>query len=419
MLNPLIQRAQLLYSQHRFDLAADACREALAQSPQEAYAHALLALCLVHLNQYEQASAEAEIAVHVAPDEPFCHYVMGVVFQNRNRFVEAEASARQAVRLAPEDPDYWALLAESLFARECWAEALDAANSGLQSNPEHVLCTNLRAMALVKLGDKQAAAQSITQALQRNPHDPLSHANQGWTLLHQNDPRKALEHFRESLRLNPNDQWARDGMIAALKAHHLLYRLMLRYYLWMSRLGQGGQWAVIIGLWVGYQVLSAVKESNPALAPFIYPLLAAYVVFALSTWLADPIFNLALLISPFGRYLLKLPQRIGAAAVGTLLLGGLVMVPAGYFADSMSLFAGGLLMLLLTLPTAATFRCREPRRLLFMGTYTIAVAGAGVAAVVLLSMRDDRATDYITATLWGCFLSSFASNILGSMIAKK
>jgi tetratricopeptide (TPR) repeat protein len=419
MPNPLIQRAQLLFSQHRFDLAADACREALAQSPQDAYSHALLALCLVHQEKYDDATAEAQSAIHLAPDDPFSHYALGIIFQNRNRFPEAEASARQALQLAPEDADYWALLAQALFARERWSDALDAANSGLQFDPEHVLCTNLRAMALVKLGDKFSAAQSIAQALQRNPHSSLSHANQGWTMLHQNNHRQALEHFREALRLNPNDPWARDGMIAALKAQHFLYRLMLRYYLWMSRIGTRAQWGVIIGLWVIIQLLSAVKAGHPNLAPFIYPLLVAYALFVFASWLADPIFNLTLLLSPFGRYLLTTPARIGALIVGILLLGALVCTPLGFFADIEPLFLAGLLMLVLTLPAAATFRAREPNRLRLMGLYSLALAAAGIAGIALLSLDNDLASDFLMITLWGSVLSSFVSNILGSMIVKK
>ena len=40
-----VQRGQLLYQQSRFDMAEAELRQALAAEPQDAYAHALLALC--------------------------------------------------------------------------------------------------------------------------------------------------------------------------------------------------------------------------------------------------------------------------------------------------------------------------------------------------------------------------------------
>jgi hypothetical protein len=76
-------------------------------------------------------------------------------------------------------------------------------------------------------------------------------------------------------------------------------------------------------------------------------------------------------------------------------------------------------MLLLTLPTAATFRCRQRTHLLIMTVYTLAITVTGIIAVVLVQMDDARCYDYISITAWGSVLSSFASNILGSMILKK
>jgi len=419
MNNPSMQRAQLLYAQGRFDLAADACRQALSQMPQEPYGHALLGLCLLHLQKYDEATAEAQNAIVLAPDYAFPHYALGEIYLERNRFPEAEAAARQAVRLGPEDADYWGLLAHAIFSGQRWQEALDAANTGLQFDPEHTLCTNLRAMALVKLGDRAGAEQSMAQALQRNPHSSLNHANQGWTMLHQNDHRQALEHFREALRLDPNNDWAKEGMMQALKARHLLYRLMLRYYLWMSRFTRRGQWGVIIGFWIGMQALSLVKDTHPGLAPFIYPVLAAYTLFVLASWLADPIFNLTLLLSRFGRYMLSLTQKLGAVAVAVLLLGAFVLVPVGWFGNIGVLLLLGLLMALLTLPASATARCRQLKPLLFMTVYTCAVALAGIVGIGLMLLDRAQGENLFMAAVWGSVLSSLASNIFATMIHKK
>jgi Flp pilus assembly protein TadD len=350
---------------------------------------------------------------------PFTHYAAGIVFQERNRFGEAEAAAREAIRLDPEDADYWSLLAQCLFSQQKWKDALEAADAGLKFNPEHSSCINLRAMALVKLGDKAGAAATIEQDLRRNPHNALSHANQGWTLLHQNDPKKALEHFREALRLNPNNEWARDGMIQALKAHHLIYRMMLRYYLWMSRFTRKGQWGLIIGFWVGMQVLRAVEQQYPGLAPFIYPVMAAYVVFVFAGWLADPIFSLSLMFSRFGRYLLSRTQQVGCVVVGGLLLGALVMVPVGYFEDMPIIFLAGLFMGLLTLPTSAAYKARERMQLVMMTVYTAACAGAAVVAMGLLLADNESGLGVLQGVAWGCVLSSLASNVLSGMIRKK
>ena len=69
----------------------------------------------------------------------------------------------------------------------------------------------------------------------------------GWTLLHDGDPRKAMGHFREALRLDPGMEWARAGIVEAMKARSLIYRIFLSYFLFMNRLSGNAQWATVCG----------------------------------------------------------------------------------------------------------------------------------------------------------------------------
>ncbi len=274
-------------------------------------------------------------------------------------------------------------------------------------------------MSLVKLGRKEEASQSIAGALRRNPDNAVSHANQGWTSLHQNDHAKALEHFREALRLDPHNEWARDGMIAALKSRYLPYRIMLRYYLWMSRIRQRGQWFLIIGLMVGYQILLQVQHTNPAAAPYIIPLLVAYVLFAWSSWVADPLFNFALLLSKFGRHLLNLRQRLGALLV---VAGGITAFAlAGAF-----LATGHFLYLMLaflaaatTLSIAATTRCRNNKALWIMTAYTIAAALTAIAGILTIPANETTGSQMFETALTALFFSGLVANILQSMITRR
>src|SRR5690606_21011372 len=121
-----------------------------------------------------------------------------------------------------------------------------------------------------------------------------SHANMGWTLLHQGQPRRAAEHFREALRLDPTSDWARSGIVEAMKARSPIYRVFLAYFLFMSRLSSGAQWGILIGGYAGYQTVRTIGRTHPALAPYLQPLIVAYVVFALGTIVAIPLFNLLL-----------------------------------------------------------------------------------------------------------------------------
>ena len=182
-------------------------------------------------------------------------------------------------------------------------------------DPQHAGCVNLRAIALVRLGRKAEAAQTIDAALSRDPHNAVTHANQGWALLHQGQHRQALEHFRQgAMRINPELDWARAGMVEALKARHLIYRLMLRYFLWMSRLNRRAQWGLVVGAYLAYQVLIWAGRAEPRLRPIVWPLAIGYVAFVYLTWIAMPLFDLLLRLNRFGRHAVSRPasRRTGS-----------------------------------------------------------------------------------------------------------
>jgi tetratricopeptide (TPR) repeat protein len=406
-------RALVLFEQSRHDLAEQELRQALAADPDHAFAHALLALCLSERKQYQEATEEAKTAIHLAPDVPFAHYALASTLAARDRLQEAADVIREAIRLNPEDADYFALLAAIRFEQRRWSETLEAADQGLQLDPEHVTCNNMRAMALVKLGRKQEAGATITTALAKDPDDALSHANQGWTLLEQGNPTQALTHFREALRLEPGLEWARAGIVEALKARNLLYRLFLWYFLWMAKLSRRAQWGLLIGGYIGYRLLDNLAADHPALAPWVWPVLVAYLIFAWMTWLAVPLFNLLLRLDRFGRLALSREEIVAANWVGGWLLAALLCLGLGWLADSALLRLSGISLGLLALPLAVIFNCSAgwPRRAMAAYTGLLVVAVVGSYGLYVAG-HPAASRFFLSAFFLGVALSTWVGNIL-------
>jgi tetratricopeptide (TPR) repeat protein len=269
-------------------------------------------------------------------------------------------------------------LKASIFTQlQRWREAVNAADEGLALDPEHSTCLNVRAQALVMLGDKAGAALTVQDALRKNPDDPWIHANQGWASLHANEPTKAAEHFREALRLDPTMEFARAGIIEALKARNFLYRLMLRYFLAMARLPSQARWGVIIGVFVVQRLLSSLGNNNPALAPYTIPILAVIVGFAILTWLSYPLFNLMLRVDSFGRHALSAEERKGANLLGGTLLVALAFLAAYFIWGSDSLLWGALVFGILSLPISTIYVISEgwPRNTMIACTALLLLIG--------------------------------------------
>lgn len=415
-MNPNLERALLLFQQSRYDMAETELRQALAQDPDDPYAHALLGLCLSHREAYQEATQETQMAIHKSPDFPFAHYAHAHVLYDRNRFSEALPAVNEAIRLNPESSDQYALLSNIHLQESRWREALQAAEQGLQFDPAHVGCTNLRAIAMVKLGQRAEAGRTINTALSRNPENSLTHANQGWQLLHEGDPKKAAEHFREALRLDPTNEWARQGIVEALKARNFIYAFMLRYFLWMAKFSRGKQWGILLAGYFGNRLLAAIAEENPTLAPWILPLRILYICFALMTWLAYPFFNLLLRFNRFGRLVLSREQTVASNWFGLCLLVALASLGVCVFKGFntpwliLALVAG-----LMLLPASTVYRCHEGWPRMTMGAIAISLALLGIGAVVAEFIGTDSSKmgdDLLGLFFVGWVATTWGANVL-------
>lgn len=423
-MNPQLERGLLLLQQRRYPLAEAEFRQALAQNPQDAHAHAMLALTLCNLEKFDAATQSAQEAIGLAPDYPFAHYALAVVLHDRNRPGEALGVIKEAIRLDTQDANYRALEAQINLNLRQWAPALAAAEAGLQLDPEHTDCTNLRAVALVKLGRKAEAGAMLDSALARDPDNATSHANRGWSYLEQGDPRKALEHFQEALRLDPTDEWARQGLVEALKARYLIYALMLKWFLWMAKLSPTAQWGVVLGGFFLMRLMGGAARHNPDLAPWLLPVRILFFTFVVLTWTAKPLFSLLLRLNRFGRLALSDEERAASNWFGVCALLALVSLGLGLLGvlDGTPLLAAVVFGLLL-LPISAIYRCASGWPRWAMTAITLALAGLGLAGVALLAIAretsDPRAFSQAGSGLFALFLvgslvSQFLANILAS-----
>lgn len=408
------ERGWLLAQQGRPELAEREYRLALAEDPHDADTHALLALVLAGQEpRRAEALAAAREAVGLAPDEPFPHYAEAVVHIEAERWDDAQRPAEQAVRIDPDDPGHYAVLAAAHLGRRRWREALEAADDALAIDPTHTGAANLRASALVHLGRREEAGATLQGALARDPENSYTHANQGWALLHRGDRKAALGHFRESLRLDPESDWAREGLVEALKAGNPLYAGMLRYFLWMNRLPARTRWMVLLGGWLGYRVVRGAAASNPALAPWLAPLVTAYVAFVLLSWIAPQVFNAVLLASRDGRYVLSPEQRrsggwmAAGVAAAVALAAAALATGAGWLESAAIMFAA------LLIPLAATFHGPRggPTRVMSMvtiGLYAVAALSVALGAQGMRAGNDLSLIVLLGAvgTSWGVNLRS-------------
>lgn len=414
---PQLQRALVLHHQGRHELAERELRQHLAELPRDGFALALLAVAMLEQERRDEAEQTAKEGIAAAPDLAFTHYALARVLSDRNREDEAAVAIGEAIRLEPEDADYHAMRAGIELDRRNWPSALEAAETGLQFDAEHVTCNNLRAMALVKLGRKAEAGATINSTLAREPENAFSHANKGWTLLESGERKQAMHHFRESLRLDPDDEWAKHGLVEAIKAGNPFYALMLKYFLWIQKLSPGARWGILLGGYFGNRLLSGLANANPSLKPLTTPLLVVYLIFAISTWLAQPVFNLFLFVHPFGKHALNDEQRAQARWVGICLGLALAAVVAWLATGRGDIWLTPALVFgLISMPLSAVHYCHVgwPRWTMAGITGLLTLAGLGSVALDLMSESGNSGGGLFGLFVLGVFLSQWGANWLAS-----
>lgn len=332
-MNAHLERARLLFQRHRYAEAEQELRRGLIEELDDSDCLALLALCLAEQNKHDEARATIRQAIGLIPDFAYLHYVHAHVLVQAEQYGPALSAINEAIRLDSGDDDYFAQLSIIQLNLREPEEALRAAEQALRINPENISAANFRSMALIRLGRKGEAQATVAHALERDPDNALSHASQGWNELHRNNPKKAREHFCEALRLRPDYEYARMGMLEALKAHNPVYRIMLAYSLWMGRQSSKVQWIFIISTLVAQRVLRVTAEKHPEAGPFVWSVLLCFYGFIYLSWVATPLFNLLLRLSRFGRLVLSAEERRGSNWFALPLLGtigGLVAFACGW-----------------------------------------------------------------------------------------
>lgn len=347
--NAYFERAFLLIETNRYAEAEKMLMQGLELNPQDATALSLLAICRLNLEKKPEALSAAQQAVSLAPDNPFVLTTHGRASLTNNQIDAARRSLQAALQVDPTYADAFSVLAQIDYHERRWDMALFNAEKGLEHEPENQTLVNLRAMALVKLNRTAEAAETMDFALYNNPEDSFSHSNKGWVKVEQGRYDEAVTAFREALRFNPNNEHAREGLKEAIKGKNWLYRGVLRYFLFMSKLSSGNQWLVIIGLYLGMRFLRVIARENSALQPFIAPILLLYMVFVFATWIGQPLSNLVLRLHPIGKFALTDDEKRFSNIVGVFLASGLIALAASYTLSDDSMYGINLNILGITL----------------------------------------------------------------------
>lgn len=316
----LSARIKLLFSQDRFQEAEKLLGSFLEQYPDNQLGRYYLVITYYQQDKLSEAMVILEQLMAEYPEKPMYIALAARVEIAQELYERAIEKCEFLISMDPEDPEYYNIMATAKYNQRNYDKALYYADKALELDPEDLDALNLRTSAAGILGRNDAANLSIAEALQQNPNNDYTIANHAHQLLREGKVQESLDRFKEALALNPNNVVARYGLQEAMKSKFWPYKMFYKYQLAMSKLAGRQMWAVIIGAYVGINLLNRLAESNPAIAPFVRPIVITVVIIFLSTWIINPLLNLYLLRNQYGRLLLDEDDKKSAKLVGSSLL---------------------------------------------------------------------------------------------------
>jgi tetratricopeptide (TPR) repeat protein len=227
MNRPLLDRAEILMDFGREEMAEGDLRKHLAENPEDADAHALLALCFHQQNLNYYALNQAGIAIWKDPRNGFAHAVMGEILLRQGRPDEARNAALSAIEVESNNSSFYCLLARIALTPGIPKDGVAAAEAGLQVNADNAACRSVLSVGLAELGRYPEAIERGGEAVALDPESWYVHTNLGWVLLQAGQREKAIIHFTTALGLQPKSDHALRGLTVARRASNVFYRALL------------------------------------------------------------------------------------------------------------------------------------------------------------------------------------------------
>jgi tetratricopeptide (TPR) repeat protein len=296
------------FAQGRYDRAIAVLQEALQIEPEYADSMALMARCYAYLGDKKMAVAFGREAVKLDPTNANAHASLALVYVQIGKPDWGLTAGRNAIHLGPEDPYCYMALAFVYLHMNRLKDALRIAEQGLQFDPEDEGLLDARAAALMELGWHSEAARAVGESLSINPENETAQAILGYQKLQAREYEQAKQIFLDALRLDPNSEYAREGLLMALRTTFLPYRVALAFGFWNKKFGQSGFLVVGI-LVVTSRVLVEEVFNAEAIGVFRYILGSLLAIISVILLFAGSFANLALFFSKEGRIALHRDER--------------------------------------------------------------------------------------------------------------
>lgn len=290
MSGPLLYRRAVDQLGHgQVDAAIETLAQLLGDTPDDAAAHSLLAICLVRRKRLHAARLEAEAGLALAPEDAFAHRAMAEVLIASRRFDDALAHLEQARAADPEDGEIEAALAWLYLAWDRADAALPHAGRARELDPDSAQPLVLLATIARQRGDRAGSARLAAQALAMDPESVDALVLAGHAALAAGDVDAAREHAAWALQHDPQDEGALELLCATKARRSLWLGLWWRFQSFVVAGGSTRAIAIVVGLFLVYKAASILLAGHGR-QDIADAIRIGWLAFCVYSWVAPEVF---------------------------------------------------------------------------------------------------------------------------------
>ncbi len=211
-----LQQAQTLIDTEAFQQAAASLRAYLKTDANSAHAHAMLAYCLLRLDDPKDSLIEYTRSASLARPGSADLQNVAKDYALLNDLPDADHWMSLAVTMDPKDPEAWYGLGRIRFTQQRFQDAVDCFQRALALDPRSVKAEDnlgLSYEGLNRVDEATTAYRNAIQWQQTSPHpseQPL--LNLGIVLLHQGSWAEAEQCLTQAVAIAPNDVNIREQL---------------------------------------------------------------------------------------------------------------------------------------------------------------------------------------------------------------
>lgn len=207
-------------------------RPMLADDPENARTHYLLAIAAVELSDLDAAQHHIDAILHFEPEIAAHHRIQAVCFGRRNRHLLAKLAFEEALRLEPENGQTWSEFAWNCLQRGDHQSAREAMLKARSILPESIDLERLEtAIASDSYNENRLTAweeiEALETSLRLDPEDIGTMYQLGHVYLHDLcDGPRAEEWFQRALKIDPTDRDLQKGLMRAVRLRDPVLRVL-------------------------------------------------------------------------------------------------------------------------------------------------------------------------------------------------